>query len=305
MALRFVLLAVVFGAMACRRAETGDSARRKAPLVEDRTIGWYPEERRRADQTSLGPVDPQVLVRELGDGPPETFNIRIEPEDTLDLFAQWTGRPLDVLLQWNPEVRTKGLVPGEWFRVVLTPGEFDRLNGTRKAYIAQARATREMGLEVQEVVTHTVAEGETLKDLLERYPTSLDLLEKLNPKLRLTGIRPGQVLRIPLVSKDSPALPGPKPPAPPPVPVPPSDPKPQTVQPVAPSRGGSPKAQVAQGIRRDSPAETVYVVQPGDTAWVIARHRFGVGLQDLAEANPGVDLERLRPGMRLVIPKKP
>lgn len=311
----FRALGVVLLAVACRRVDPGEGrAGEGAPLPEQRAGTWYPEDRRpsRGERTNLGPIDSRVLVRQVGEGPPESFNIRIEPEDTLDLFVQWTGRPLEVLLQWNPEVRQKGLVPGDGFRLVLTPGEFDRFNGMRKAHLAESHTLREMGLEVREVVVHTVVEGETLKDLLDRYPTSLDLMEKLNPRLRLTGVRPGQTLRIPLVGEtgaETPALPGPKPPAPPPVPVPPAPPKPQTVQPGAPAPNQAPPPQTAgaSGTRSGPQASgrIEYVVQPGDTAWVVARHRFGVGLQDLAEANPGVDLDRLRPGMKLVIPKRP
>lgn len=313
----FRALLVLFLVVGCRRVDPGEGrAGEGAPLPEGRIGTWYPEDRRpsRGERPNLGPIDGRVLVRQVGEGPPETFTIRIEPEDTLDLFVQWTGQPLEVLFQWNPEAREKGLVPGDGFRVVLTPGEFDRFNGTRKAYLAEARTMREMGLEVREVVAHTVSEGETLKDILDRYRTSLDLMEKLNPRLRLTGVRPGQVLRIPLVGaagEETPALPGPKPPAPPPVPVPPGPPKPQTVQPGPPAGNKAPPQETAEastkGGRSGSPVSgrIEYVVQPGDTAWVVARHRFGVGLQDLAEANPGVDLARLRPGMRLVIPKRP
>ncbi len=307
------LLAILL-VVGCRRVDPGDRAEGEA-RPEGRITTWYPEDRNRSrgERPDLGPIDRSVLVKQVGEGPPESYNIRIEPEDTLDLFVQWTGKPVEVLLQWNPEVRGKGLVPGEWFRVVLTPGEFDRFNGTRKAYLAESRTLRDLGLEVREVVSHTVQEGETLKGLLDRYPTSLDLMEKLNPKLRLTGIRPGQVLRIPLVGaaqSETPALPGPKPPAPPPVPVPPGPPKPQTVQPAPPTeRPAPPDKAVATSHEAPRPASLApgtveYVVQPGDTAWGVARHRFGVELQDLAEANPGVDLDRLRPGMKLVIPKK-
>lgn len=307
----FCLFVAIVGALACRRVEPDDSSGRRFDLVEDRTTGpWYAGEARtaRGGRVDLGPIDTQVLVRHVGDGPVESYNIRLEPEDTLDLLARWTGRPVAVLLEWNPDVRRRGLIPGEWFRVMLTPGEFDRLSGTRRAFLAEARALREMGLEVREVLSYTVSAGETLKDILERHHTSLDLMEKLNPKLRLTGVRPGQVLQIPILGTNgvkTQDLPGPKPPAPPPIPVPPSPPKPQTVQPDPAHKVPAAKVQKAldEGERPTKGIE--YVVQEGDTAWVLARHKFSVGLEDLAMANPGVDLARLRPGMKLIIPKKP
>jgi len=254
----------------------------------------------------LGPIQPETIVAQVQEGPPEPCTILIEPEDTLDLFVQWSGHNLRELLEWNPGVRSRGLVAGDGFRMVLTPLEFKRFSGARKAYLAEVRSRRELGLEIREVIRHPVQEGETLRDLLERYPTSLDLLEKMNPRIRLTGLVPGQVLNIPLLESRrgvEPALPGPKPPAPPPVPVPPPPPKPQTVQPREPPEGSG-RPAVAQGARSPD-AATTYVVQDGDRAWFLATRKFGVSIEALAAANPGVDLDRLRPGMRLNVPKRP
>lgn len=304
-----VTMTILVVAGGCRRVGPDESEKGR-PFVEDRTTVWYPDSRTpiQADRPNLGPIDGGSLVKYLGDGPRQLVTIVIEPEDTLELYVRWSGRSLEELFRWNPDVRKRGLIPGEGFRLELTPGEFDRFNGTRRAFLAEARALREMGREVAEVILHTVCEGETLKDILDRYPTSLEMLEKLNPKLRLTGIRAGQVLRVPILAdpaRDSPALPGPKPPAPPPIPVPPGHPKPQTVQPDPPPSRPDPIRVVENSpssANASAPVTIEYVVQPGDTAWVIARHRFQVGLEALAEANPGIDLERLRPGMKLLIP---
>ena len=43
------------------------------------------------------------------------------------------------------------------------------------------------------------------------------------------------------------------------------------------------------------------MVQPGDTLWLIAR-RYGISLEALQAANPGVDAWWLMPGQTLVIP---
>ncbi|NPV90620.1 MAG: LysM peptidoglycan-binding domain-containing protein [Firmicutes bacterium] len=47
---------------------------------------------------------------------------------------------------------------------------------------------------------------------------------------------------------------------------------------------------------------TPYYVRYGDTAWGIAQE-FGVDIDDLADANPGVDLNSLDVGERLCIPR--
>ncbi len=43
-------------------------------------------------------------------------------------------------------------------------------------------------------------------------------------------------------------------------------------------------------------------VASGESAWIIAVKTYGISLDDLASANPTVNLERLRPGMSLRIP---
>ncbi len=49
------------------------------------------------------------------------------------------------------------------------------------------------------------------------------------------------------------------------------------------------------------PEGNYYEIRPGDTLFAIAR-RFGVSLDDLLEANPGIDPERLRVGQVICIP---
>ena len=49
------------------------------------------------------------------------------------------------------------------------------------------------------------------------------------------------------------------------------------------------------------PGGTIYVVQPGDTLFLIAQ-RFGIPLQTLIAANPGIDPLRLQIGQTLCIP---
>ncbi|MBE3520314.1 MAG: LysM peptidoglycan-binding domain-containing protein [Firmicutes bacterium] len=44
-----------------------------------------------------------------------------------------------------------------------------------------------------------------------------------------------------------------------------------------------------------------YVVQPGDTMFLIAR-KFGISLQELVRANPGVDPDLILPGQVINVP---
>ncbi len=55
-----------------------------------------------------------------------------------------------------------------------------------------------------------------------------------------------------------------------------------------------------RGGRDDGPR--IHEVRPGESAWLIATKNYGIELNDLRAANPGVDLGSLVPGQRLRIP---
>jgi len=252
---------------------------------------WYPKNSDKPlwrGRVDLGPIDPSIIVDHMLQGPRERYNINIAPDDTLSLYAKWTGRSVQELLKKNPAAQRHGLVSGEGFHLLLTPGEFARFNGSRKAYLAAVKTRREQGVEVIDVKFHRVRDGETLRSILDRYGTDMDLLEKFNPRVRLSGIHGNQVLNIPIVAPstaDKPSMPGPKPPAPLPVPRPPEEQRPVTVD-------SDPKAYGDH-----------YVVRSGDTAWDVARSKLHVSLDALGAANPEINLDDIRPGMRLTVPE--
>lgn len=296
----WLLLAAVFVAMGCRDVAHQPGRQHDHSLFPraraDRE--WYPGSTGSSGGTrpDFGPMDPKAVVNRVLEGPLEPYDIQIAPEDTLNLYAKWTARSARQLLELNPAAKGHGLVAGEGFHLVLTKGEFARFNGSRTAYLAKVRARREQGVYVVDLVMHQVRADETLADILKNYRTNMDQLEKMNPRVRLTGIRTGQVLKVPIVSQqtgDQPSLPGPRPPTPHPVPQPPEDTKPLTVEPET-----SPQDPVLR-------VGKYYVVRSGDTAWEIARDKLKVSLEALVTANPQIDMDRIRPGMRLLIPGKP
>ena len=285
--------------VSCRKVEKNVEQQDFSLLRASRPAEWYPGAAAGQGAVDLGPQQkPQALLTQAYEGPATACNLTIEPEDTLDLFARWTGRPVAELLKLNPEVVVHGLVPGEGFQIRLTADQFARFNGARNGYLAAARARHDPG--ILTIVKHEVRDGETLRDILSKYATTLDLLEHHNPEMRLTGIRAKQTLSVPIVAedlRDQPAMPGPRPPLSPPTPVPPQDPKPVTAAP-----GGAPKAPAKPTVAAAGGTQS-YTVQPGDTAWVVAWKKLHISPDALAQANPGVDLTRLTPGKRLNVPK--
>jgi LysM repeat protein len=300
---RVLAVLVVVAAAGCRQVGKDVEQKGFRLLGTERSAEWYPGSGGERGVDLGPPVNPETILLPVYDRPPERFDVRIVPEDTLDLYAKWTRRPVADLMRLNPEVRERGMVAGEVFHFFLTPGEFARFNGARNGYLATTRAQPDAGVLTH--VRHEVREGETLRDILVRYATTVDLLERHNPGIRVAGIRPRQVLDVPIVGddrRDQPAMPGPRPPSPPPAPTPPRDPKPVTATPAP-----APKAPVAPpapspAAPAAAAAPTVYVVQAGDIMGVIAKDRLHVTRKALREANPGVDLDRLRPGQKLKVP---
>jgi peptidoglycan hydrolase-like protein with peptidoglycan-binding domain len=56
-----------------------------------------------------------------------------------------------------------------------------------------------------------------------------------------------------------------------------------------------------QALRSDLPGTKTYIVKPGDTLYMISV-KFGVSVEALIAANPGVDSRSLQVGRRLRIP---
>ena len=54
--------------------------------------------------------------------------------------------------------------------------------------------------------------------------------------------------------------------------------------------------------KHTTPPWKTHQVASGESAWVIAVRQYGITVEQLASSNPGINLERLQPGMRLRIP---
>ena len=125
--------------------------------------------------------------------------------------------------------------------------------------------------QAQAVQTHTVAGGETLSDIANRYYGSAGKWRQIAQANGIAdpgSLRVGQQLRIP----DAPA-------------------------------GGA--ARSGAGRRPTVPAgASTHVVASNDSLWVIAEQHYGRGDQWrlIKEANPGINPNQLLVGQRLIIP---
>ena len=113
-------------------------------------------------------------------------------------------------------------------------------------------------------ITYTVKPGDTFWKLSQTYGVSLQSLIDANPGVPVNNLQVGSVICIPTAVKKKPA-------PPPATPV------------------YCPEGSIS------------YTVKPGDTFWKLSRI-YGVSLQSLVDANPGVPANNLQVGSTICIP---
>lgn len=209
----------------------GENSGVKILYVEPGEKGGMP-----GDPFPGGPTGERSPVQEaLSRGQVEDNLIILEPEDTLNLLAEWSGISLESLLEDNPRVRDFGLQPGDGFLVRLTKSEFMAFFQLREAHRIKRRVMRDRNVEIDHVIDYVVQKGETSATIAEKFGAPLNLFENLNPYAKSLALQPGQVVKVPImknamapVQEDVAGskavrerLPGPPAPNPTPVPVPP------------------------------------------------------------------------------------
>lgn len=281
---------------------------------------WYPEDRdEKTDFKAKGEV---ALKHYTYQGKSEIHQVFVVPEDDLNLFVKWIGKKsvtVSTIIKWNPGIKNTGLVPGEAVYLHLTPLEETSFSSERAIYLTHVRAHKGHQTVIQKKIDHIVKANETIKDILDQYDTDLTLLEKFNSRPRLTNLHEGEVVVVPIVAKSrqkSERLPGPPAPAPAPIPEPPKQRKPVVAAPEKPVEAGKVVKQASTVVKpvakakdpktavtvKKAKSQKEYIVQPGDSGWVIATKRLGIDIKKLQSVNPGVDISKLQPGQRLVVP---
>jgi LysM repeat protein len=160
--------------------------------------------------------------------------------------------------------------------------------------------------------TYTIRSGDTFSAVAERLGVPLDELLAANPGIDPGGLQDGDVINLPESVAGAPAngatpTPGgatstPEPEEPP-VEEPPVEDTPVEEEPIPtdtppPPPADTPAPEVtptAQSLGR------TYTVEPGDSMASIAA-RFGYTVEQLIEANPGVDPNNLQPGQTIILP---
>lgn len=135
--------------------------------------------------------------------------------------------------------------------------------------------------------TYTIQSGDTLAALAERFGFTVEELLAANPGIDASALRPGQQINLPGDVDD--------------VPPPPPPPTPEPVEPEPTPEPPPPEEPTVEPVEPVEPGGQIYVVQSGDIPLTIAQ-QFGISVEALLAANPGINPNGLNIGDELVIP---
>jgi len=184
----------------------------------------------------------------------------------LDVLARLADTTTAALLELNPQYY-RGVTPPGRSAIVRVPRGTGTLVAQR--YAALPPSERVNFLE------HVVARGETLSQIARRYGVSAELLRAANPAVKPLALRVGIRLKVPVSAAARAAA---RPPA----------------------RMLPPPAGTAAPGPKTAGGETVHVVRPGETLWILSQ-RYGVRIADLRRWNGLAPGDVLRVGQRLVV----
>ncbi len=146
-------------------------------------------------------VNADMILRTADQGGPSLQQITATGADSIASLASWAGLTVDEFLRKNPNLRKRTPVVGEALSILLTPGEASRFHGLRKVAVARWQLQSEVGkTEPVRTVEHVMVDGEGVADLLLQYVTTEDLLMRENGALRIGSLRPGQIVRVPILA---------------------------------------------------------------------------------------------------------
>lgn len=139
--------------------------------------------------------------------------------------------------------------------------------------------------------TYTIKSGDTLADIAERFGVSLEDLLAANPGIDPSLLHTGDSVKLPSGTNATPAVSATETPA-----DPDTTPEPEPTSEPAPTEEPSPDP-----TNTPAAGAQTYAVESGDFPGTIAE-KFGITVEELLAANPGIDSTNLQIGQVLNIP---
>ncbi len=145
-------------------------------------------------KTNQDPKGPEPMCINNHNGK-QWFVFDLQADMGLQQLAALTGKPVRLLLRWNPELKKRRPYKGMGIGLWLTPEETNRL--AAKTVVLKMR--QQVYPEVQKVITYKVKGNETINSLVKRFHSSVALMEQMNDISLLTALTPGTVIKIPVI----------------------------------------------------------------------------------------------------------
>jgi len=139
--------------------------------------------------------------------------------------------------------------------------------------------------------TYTIKSGDTLAGIAERFGVSLEDLLAANPGINPSALRAGDSVNLPSGTDTTPAASATQTPA---------EPE-ETPEPTATSEPAPTEEPAPSPTNTPTTGAQTYAVESGDIPGTIAG-KFGITVEELLAANPGIDPTNLQIGQVLNIP---
>jgi LysM repeat protein len=280
----FYLFLYIFisNSISCIDATPASSSRKLENLLSDIEFKWYSPERQKQISKAFDFSD---KTKKSGHGKRVEVLIKVEKNETVDLYSKWSGISKSALMKMNPEIEKTGIKEGDAFTFIMSSDQEDDFFTSRNLYHLSMQRETMKKPEIEKTIPYTIKEKETITDILLKFPeTNLDLLEKLNSNKYIPNLRPGDTIKIPIVKKKN----GKKGSS--------SDIKIASAETVNKESGGNGKSkpQTRNLVK--------YRVKPGESAWFIAVKIFHISVEDLQKFNSGKDLSSLYPDEEIWVP---
>ncbi len=268
---------LILAATACTRGGVGDQAKRITTVDAISMSSLNPEPMPaghqgvliKEDQDALEELIPEPNMEELARLQPRIHTVRVLPDETLEMFTEWSGIPAEDL-----KLQNGGKSPGfgAKYYIPLSLAELENFQQRREQYWQERTRELYQANRVKITGRYTIKRGDNLLNIVKKHQVPLWFLVRLNNNMDPGMLQVGQAIIIPTIEPrkdDEPA----------------------------------PEATTHVGLGEDTTEGNLEViVRPGESIRAYASWA-GIEVEEIRKNNRHIkDLDRLRVGERVKLP---
>ena len=126
--------------------------------------------------------------------------IKVQPEESIELYSQWLGEPVQQLYQLNNITQGSPISPGQRLTIIFNKISANQFEDLRLDFLQDTEDDFFSAYTVIGQQTYRVNHGDTLWDLCyNKFDIPLWLLERYNSSTNLINLRVSQELIIPII----------------------------------------------------------------------------------------------------------